>query len=47
MSQDDEVKKKQKEAMKQLRTARKKWTTNASSVVKKTEKGTKGHKKAS
>jgi predicted transcriptional regulator len=44
MSQDDEVKKKQKEAMKQLRTARKEWTTNASSAVKKQRKALKAIK---
>ena len=46
MSQDDEVKKKRKEAMKQLRTARKEWVTNASSVIKeqkKVLKSIKGH----
>ena len=44
MSQDDEVKKKRKEAMKQLRTARKEWTTKASSVVKEQKKALKAIK---
>ena len=38
MSQDDDVKKKRKEAMIQLRTARKEWTTKASSMVKEQKK---------
>ena len=38
MSQDDDVKKKRKEAVKQLRTARKEWTTKASSMVKEQKK---------
>lgn len=46
MSQDDEVKKKKKEAMKQLRSDRKKWTTEALAMVKEQKKmikAIKGH----
>ena len=46
MSHDDEIKKKKKEAMKQLRNDRKEWITKASSVVKEQKKilkAIKGH----
>lgn len=46
MNQDDEIKKKKKEAMKQLRSDRKEWTTRASTMVKEQKKilkAIKGH----
>lgn len=46
MNQDDEIKKKKKEAMKQLRKNRKKWITQASAMVKEQKKmlkAIKGH----
>ena len=38
MSHDDDIKKKKKEAMKELRSHRKEWITNASKIVKEQKK---------
>ena len=44
MNQDDEMKKKKKEALKQLRSDRKKWITQASAMVKEQKKALKAIK---